>query len=140
MARTGRPPKPTEQKRRTGTLRSDRPGGTAGPLAVVPAVQLEPMEMDPHGALIAVLDTGSPWLAVTDAPKLSLLRETLEERAEVRALVMAGAGKELRTALRELDKQIQSLLSELGFDPTSRARLGLAEVAARSKLAEIRGR
>ena len=108
--------------------------------AAVPAVQLEPMEMDPHNAMLSVLDAGSPWLAVTDSPKLALLRETLEERVEVRALVMAGAGKELRTALREIDKQVQSLMSELGFDPTARARLGLAEVAARSKVQEIRGR
>jgi hypothetical protein len=98
------------------------------------------MEMDPHASMLSVLDAGAPWLASTDSPKLSLLRESLEERQVVRDLVMAGGGKEMRTALRDLDKQIQSLMSELGFDPAARARLGLAEVTAASKLSQIRGR
>jgi len=140
MARTGRPPKPVEQKRKTGTLRPGRTPGGGAALAAVPAVQLEPTEMDPHASMLSVLDAGAPWLASTDAPKLSLLRESLEERAVVRELVMAGGGKEMRTALRELDKQIQSLMSELGFDPAARARLGLAEVTAASRLSQIRDR
>lgn len=138
MARTGRPPKPIEQKRRTGTLRADRM--PTGNLAVLPAVTPEPVDLDPADAMAHVLGHGAPWLASTDSPKLALLRETFEERTQVRALVMAGAGKEMRKDLRDIDKQIQSLLSELGFDPSARSRLGLAEVTAASKLAGIRGR
>jgi len=37
-----------------------------------------------------------------------------------------------------LDKQIVSLLSNLGFDPAARARLGLAEVKTKSVLEQLR--
>jgi phage terminase small subunit len=40
--------------------------------------------------------------------------------------------------LRDLDKQIIGLLSNLGFDPAARARLGLAEVKTKTKLEALR--
>jgi phage terminase small subunit len=40
--------------------------------------------------------------------------------------------------LRDLDKQIISQLSLLGFDPAARSRLGLAEVKAQSTLEKLR--
>ena len=43
----------------------------------------------------------------------------------------------LRRGLRELDKQIVSNLSLLGFTPSDRTRLGVAEVKAQSKLEEL---
>jgi hypothetical protein len=55
-------------------------------------------------------------------------RETLEERQSLRAAVLAGHGD--RKELRALDKQVIEMLSALGFDPTARSRLGLAEVKA----------
>jgi phage terminase small subunit len=42
--------------------------------------------------------------------------------------------------LRDVTKQIIMLLAALGFDPTSRSRLGIAEVKARSRLQEIQDR
>jgi hypothetical protein len=45
-----------------------------------------------------------------------------------------------RRALRELNKQIITVMSLLGFDPTSRARLGITEVKTRSRLQEIQER
>ena len=79
------------------------------------------------------------WLARTDAMALALLHSMLEERAPLRADAMAGS-TEARKHLRDLDKQITSLLSDLGFNPAARARLGLAEVKAQSKLEELRER
>jgi hypothetical protein len=42
-----------------------------------------------------------------------------------------------RRGLRELDKAIVSNLSLLGFSPSDRSRLGLAEVKKMSKLEEL---
>lgn len=130
------PPKPAELKRRQGTYRKDRDPGAGSKLAIVP-IELQP-EHTPESALEAILEAGVAWLGATDAVKVLLLRESMEERASLRAALLEGHGK--RSELRDLDKQIQSLLSELGFDPTARARLGLAEVKKESKLDELRAR
>jgi hypothetical protein len=42
--------------------------------------------------------------------------------------------------LRELEKNITNSLSLLGFTPTDRSRLGVAEVKAKSKLEELRAK
>jgi hypothetical protein len=39
--------------------------------------------------------------------------------------------------LAEIEKQITQNLSLLGFTPTDRSRLGLAEIKAKSKLQEL---
>lgn len=137
MAPTGRPPKPTEQKRRTGNP-GKRPLPGAATLAVVPAVESEPVDLDPVDAMASVLDHGRAWLAGSDALALALLRESIEERAQLRELVVQTGSTDARKALRDLDKQIISQLSQLGFDPAARSRLGLAEVKAQSTLEKLR--
>jgi phage terminase small subunit len=67
-----------------------------------------------------------------------MLRESIEERSALRALVMQSQSTDARKALRDLDKQIISQLSLLGFDPAARSRLGLAEVKAQSTLEKLR--
>ena len=135
--RTGRPPKPTEQKRRTGN-----PGKRALPgsaqLAAVPAIEPEPIDLDAHQTIEAVLAAGKAWLATSDLLAMVLLRESIEERAQLRSLVIQTQSMDARKALRDLDKQIISQLSQLGFDPAARARLGLAEVKAQSTLEKLR--
>ena len=128
----GRPPKPIEQLKRQGTYRADRHGGPN--LAPVPPIPAEMHELDPSSAMDAVLEAGVHWIAQTDAPKVALLRDALEDYAALRA---AGASaKDVREARQDVSK----LMSELGFDPTARARLGLAEVKAASKLEEMAAR
>ena len=134
MPRTGRPPKPVEQHRKSGTFRADRHGAA---LAVVPPVDALPHEVSAADAFAQVMADGVAWLARTDAPALALLRSLLEEREELRASATAGS-TEARKALRDVDKLIVGLLSQLGFDPASRARLGLAEVKAKSVLESLR--
>ena len=55
--------------------------------------------------------------------------EASDERSALRYRVLSDpeAWRE-RKALRDLDKQIQSCLGELGMNPVDRARLGVAEV------------
>lgn len=135
----GRPPKPVEQKRRTGNP-GKRALPTAGALAVVPAVNPGPLEMPASEVFSAVLSEGVHWLAQTDSPTLVILREQLEERDVLRRLVMENGRADDRKALRDLEKAIRESLSACGFDPAARTRLGLAEVKAKSKLEEIRDR
>ena len=136
MATRGPKPKPVEQHRRAGTFRPDRHSAAA--LAVVAPVEpVAPFEADPETALAAVLADGVHWLARTDLPALTLLRQLLEERTGLRVGALAGSTED-RKALRDLDKQVMSLMGDLGFNPAARARLGLAEVKAKSKLEELR--
>jgi len=137
VARTGRPPTPTETKKRRGTARGDRIPNL-GNLAAVPAVSSEPSDLDPAAALESVMFAGRVWLAATDSVALSMLRESLEERAVLRELVMATQSTDARKALRDIDKQLIGQLSLLGFDPAARSRLGLAEVKAASTLEKLR--
>src|SRR4051812_27227819 len=117
MARTGRPPKPVEQKRLMGNP-GGRPLPSPGQLAVVPDLIPTMADQTPLAAFDNVMLMGVPWFKSTDAPSLSLLRDLLEERGELKLAVDAGHGD--RRHLRDLDKQVMALLSQLGFDPTSR--------------------
>ena len=132
----GRPRKPAEEKRRLGNP-GKRALPTQGNVVLMPAVPTDAADMPPADAMSYVLEHGRSWLGQTDSVAVALLREALEERAEIRAAARAGS-TEARKALREIDKQIIGQLSALGFDPAARARLGLAEVKAASKLEELR--
>lgn len=126
MAREGRPPKPIEQKRRTGN-----PGKRALPdstdLVAVPPVDASVSEITVEQALERSLAAGESWLAESDALGVVLLREALEHYADLKADARAKP-KELQDAL----KLIGSFAADLGFNPTERSRLGLAEVKAQS--------
>jgi hypothetical protein len=61
--------------------------------------------------------------------------EALCEREALRELVLAQPDNpKARSGLRELERQLVSNLGLLGFTPSDRARLGLAEVKKESKL------
>lgn len=133
----GRPPKPVEVLKRQGTYRPDRHGPGR--------FEHEPVEVEPvsrpalsgsaSGIYERLLTEGAAWLARTDAVRLVMLRDSLAERE--RLLELAEESLEARRELRALNKEISEWLSALGFDPASRARLGLAEVKTRSKLQEL---
>jgi hypothetical protein len=66
--------------------------------------------------------------------------ELLDERSQLRAQVINNNRPDERKALRDLDRQLVANLSLLGFTPTDRSRLGVAEVKRQSKLEELRSR
>jgi len=137
MARTGRPPKPLEQHKRTGTWNATRHGKKQGAeLAAVDPIPQAPHESDPSQVFDEVMVQGAPWFARTDAIRLAMLRQSLEERA--RLVPVAESSTEARRQLRDLNKEISEWLSLLGFDPAARARLGLAEVKAASTLEKLK--
>lgn len=136
MAQRGRPPKPLEQHKRTGTWNATRHGAKQGAaLAAVEAADAAPHEMQPADIFADIMAAGAPWFAKTDGIRLAMLRESLEERA--RLLPIAETSNDARKQLRELNREISEWLSQLGFDPAARTRLGLAEVKARSKFEEL---
>ena len=118
MPRTGRPPTPTEVKRKRGTARADR-GVPKNGLAVVTPIADE-HELTVEEAMRRVLGAGVSWLASTDGPAVALLRDAVEDYARLRA-IDGMPPKEVRDARA----QVMALMSQLGFDPTARARLGL---------------
>jgi hypothetical protein len=85
-----------------------------------------------------VWSMGATWISPnTDSELLLMTCEMIDERWNLRVKVMQTDDARLRRGLRELDRQIVSNLSLLGFSPADRSRLGVAEVKAASKLEEL---
>lgn len=80
----------------------------------------------------------STWLKPTDLDLLQITCEQMDERDSLRIYVLENmeAWHE-RAALRVLERDIQSNLTQLGFTPTARQKLGIQEVKAASKLQEL---
>jgi hypothetical protein len=141
---TGRPPKPTEVKRRTGN-----PGGRklpdTGVVELLPAIDQTPEPARPLSNTGRQLwerawRSGRAWLADTDTELLLLTCEQLDERQILRMNVLQKNDWRDRAGLRALDKEIAANLAMLGFSPVDRTRLGVAEVKAQSALEEVRRR
>lgn len=134
MPRVGRPPRPTEQKRRTGN-----PGKRALPdkatLKAVPAVDADAVELTVEQAMERSVLAGKAWLAESDSVAVALLRESLELYVDLRNNPMSKPADVLAAL-----KVVMSAASDCGFTPGERSRLGLAEVTAQSKLEELRAR
>ena len=138
----GRPSKPIEQKRLLGN-----PGKRAMPdeNSVVLMQQVEQTPEPPRPLLKYGQDLwdriwgmGATWVSdKTDLELLIMTCEMVDERWNLRVKVMQSDDAAMRRGLRELDKQIVSNLSLLGFTPSDRSRLGVAEVKAKSKLEEL---
>lgn len=106
-------------------------------LTVIP----EPLRRLEHTGLAFWEQTfkqGKTWLKETDYELLQIVCEQLDERDQLRIYVLDNieAWHE-RSALRSLEKELADNLKELGFTPTSRQKLGIAEVKAASKLDEL---
>jgi hypothetical protein len=146
MSRMGRPPKPIEQKRLTGN-----PGKRAlpkeGSLVLLPSMYEIPEPPRPLVTAAAkelwerTWSMGQTWLSPsTDIELLLMTCEMIDERWNLRIKVLQDNRPEERRGLRELEKQIVNNLSLLGFTPTDRSRLGVAEVKRVSKLEELRAK
>jgi hypothetical protein len=141
----GRPAKPIEQKRLLGNP-GRRPLPDSSSIAILPAIQEIPEPSRPllkYGRELwdKVWDVGAPWISPnTDIELLLMTCEMIDERWNLRVKVMQNDDARMRRGLRELDRQIISNLSLLGFTPSDRSRLGVAEVKAVSKLEALRQR
>ena len=136
----GRPARPIELKRKTGTLRADRLPSTSLQVLTNPDTQPEPPEHLQEAAqrLWGQL-WGTHWISQrTDYQIVLMTCELLDEREQVRkALADNPDERQLRIALREIEKQLVGQLGVMGFSPSDRSRLGLAEVKTTSKLQQL---
>jgi hypothetical protein len=136
------PPKPAEVKRRLGnpgkrTL-PDKATIVALPGAVAIPEPSRPLGEQGGNLWARVWSSGGTWVAPgTDSELVLLLCEAMDERVQLRTRVLEEGDWRDRVALRALDGQVVSMLSALGFTPTERSRLGVAEVTAQSKLEEM---
>lgn len=145
MAQVGRPPKPLEVKRAEGN-----PGKRAlpkeGNLVILPQANGIPEPARPllkYGQELwdRIWGMGQSWISpTTDIELVLMTAEMVDERWNLRVKVMSNDDPRLRRGLRELDKQIVGNLADLGFSPTARMRLGIAEVKKQSKLEELMAR
>lgn len=131
----GRPPIPTERKRKRGTDRADRDGNPGTLQAVAPIDSADVLELTVEQALERSLAAGSHWISETDTTAVAMAREAAEFYAELKADPKTKPADRLAAF-----KVMQAAFTDLGFTPGERARLGLAEVTAVSKLEELRGR
>jgi hypothetical protein len=139
------PGKPAEVKRKLGA--KGYKGKVSADVILLPAVSAIPEPLKPlSGSGLDLWDRtwqrGFIWLSVnTDVQLLQMVCEQLDERDSLRAYVLENieAWHE-RSALRELEKSIRSNLSLLGFTPTDRMKLGVAEVKAESKMEQLKRR
>lgn len=141
----GRPAKPIEQKRLLGN-----PGKRALPdsqsLDVLPMAHEAP---EPHRPLLThgrelwdrVWNSGIAWISPdTDVELLLMTCEMVDERWNLRIKVMSSDNMQMARRLDNLTRLIVGNLSLLGFSPSDRARLGVAEVKRISKIEELRRR
>lgn len=164
MARTGRPPKPLEQKRRTGNPGKRTLPELSKTVALEPASSIPPVpfDLDDFARGIWSMVWSSPaqaWLSPQlDAPMrvktvcrlhseihrlvemIDKLGTLLSEPITTPTGIVVGERIVPNPAvkmLRDVEKQLDRELSALGFDPTARARLGLAEVKRQSILQRL---
>jgi hypothetical protein len=141
-AKPGRPPKPVEQKRRTGNPGKRPLPATVHALPPAPTSHEPPRPLASAGRALwdRAWQYGTSWIAETDVELLLLTCEQVDERQALRLKVLRDGDWRERAGLRALDKEIQDGLSLLGFTPSDRARLGVAEVKVVSALEEVRRR
>jgi hypothetical protein len=138
----GRPTKPAEIKRLTGNP-GKRPLPEQSAIMLIPQATKAPEPARPllkYGQELwdRVWESGINWISPnTDLELLLMTCEMIDERWNLRVRVMTDNNPKDRRGLRELDKQIVSNLGLLGFTPSDRSRLGVAEVKKMSKLEEL---
>lgn len=131
--------KPNELKRALGNP-GRRP--IPQPKEFVEGGYVEPMrDLQEAGLQLweSAMKTGEQWIARNSDTQLLLLTcEQMDRRATLNQLWRGNpTDKNLLMRLAEIEKQIAANLSLLGFTPTDRSRLGLAEIKAKSKLQEM---
>jgi hypothetical protein len=138
----GRPTKPIEQKRLIGNP-GKRPLPEQSAIMLIPQASNTPEPARPllkYGQELwdRVWQSGINWISPnTDLELLLMTCEMIDERWNLRVRVMTDNNPKDRRGLREIDRQIVSNLGLLGFTPSDRSRLGVAEVKKMSKLEEL---
>lgn len=145
----GRPPTPTERKRKLGNP-GRRPLPDASNVVALPPVEdTAPAQLAPAGRAVWDLVTEQcKWLAETDRPTLVMLCEKFDRRQDFIArlessdpVLYTDKGyaytNPLVGMISTLEQELAKLLAALGLTPADRTRLGVAEVKAQSNLEKL---
>lgn len=144
----GRPPKPLEQKRRTGRSSGRDSGGRKLPeiaeVVSLPAASAggpEPptdLLLDGRRLWTRAWDTAITWLSpASDMEAVEQACRLADDIATARERFRATRDPADGRLVVALHKELASALSALGFDPTARSRLGVAEVKRASALEDL---
>lgn len=152
----GRPQKPLEQKRLTGRTPDTDSGGrpigkTLTLVEKTTTVPEQPEGLRARGQVewAKIWESGSAWLHPDqDYPWIEQIArawddiETFRAVVEHDGLVQTGSQGQpvahpLIAEIRRCEDTIRKCLSVIGFSPSDRARLGLAELQRQSKLQEM---
>lgn len=140
----GRPPVPTERKRKLGNPGQRPIPALADTTAVAPVTESAPVHLGEAGQeMYRRIVAGAAWLAETDKPTLELLCEKVDRREQMKQQLsrsdlvlftdkMYAYPNPLVGMLSTIETEIAKLFSALGLTPTDRTRMGLAEVKARN--------
>jgi len=142
LARTGRPPKPIEVKRRTGNPGKRPLPEPSNVVALKPAsgVPAYPADLGVDGKQLwdRAWAAAITWLApATDCEQVEEACRLADDVAAARTRYRATTDPADARALVALSKQLTEALSALGFNPTARSRLGVAEVKRVSALEKL---
>jgi hypothetical protein len=139
----GRPAKPLEVKYRNGNP-GRRPLPERSSLVQLPAADVPPEPLRPLGTVgaamwVRVWTAGAVWLATkVDIEAVQMLCEQMDERQALRSQVLKYGDWRDRAGLRHLDRQVLHGLGAIGFTPTERTRMGVAEVRSVSRIEQLR--
>ena len=134
---------PSEIKAKRGTLRpEDRKRAELAPKVEGGYIEpFRPLEFAGQQLWNSAMLTGQAWIARnSDTHLLMMTCEQLDRREQIRSLILETNDWHLFKQLNDLERLITSNLGLLGFTPSDRTRLGLAEVKAKSKLEELLAR
>lgn len=144
----GRPPAPIEHHRRVGRAggrkKADgRPLPVLAEVVVLPQAENMPdlpdgLAEDGHGLWRRIWQDGITWIsAQTDIAQAEEACRALDDVQAARRRYRATTDPSDARALVALGKRLDEALSALGFTPTARSRLGVAEVRRVSALDEL---
>lgn len=147
VATRGRPPIPIEIKRRRGRTTDTDSGGRplpkAGELVTLPmaeGVPLLPPGIESDGAELwkRIWQEGLTWISPTsDMAAAVEACQVADDLAVARRRYRATSDPKDAGALVAMGRRFDEALSVLGFNPTARARLGVAEVKRASALQNL---
>jgi P27 family predicted phage terminase small subunit len=152
MPRTGRPPKPFEQKRDEGTLRArdkQTPLLVAGRGTPAPSAYLTAGQVARFHALVAELsdagyldlaDRGMLELAAIEEDNVDVCNQDIDRNGVVITGAMGGTiANPAVTARSKSLTNLRQLYAELGIGPASRARMNSLGLAGRSPAKTLPG-
>lgn len=103
--------------------------------------RVEPLrELEQAGKQLwdSVFSHAELWVSPrTDVHLLQMTCEQLDRREQIKQAITSSDDWHLFKQLNDLERLVSSNLGLLGFTPSDRSRLGLAEIKAKSRLQEL---